>query len=250
MLDTLICDKNELTHLPPLPDTLTTLYCCSNKLTTLPPLPNLKQLSCARNKFIRLELPDSLEHLYCVSNQLVELHLPTHLLVLYCNRNQLETLELNEALQHLDCGNNRITHIAFNQSLTHINVSHNPIVTLPPLPESILTLDIRHTKIHHCFDIPYSLEFIFTYGTPLCDKVMSYLNIDKPMSNPIVLRTTFEKIEDLEERFRYTYYCLKVKERALKWIWRIREKLAMEQYHPDRLMEWLTVHDYDSLESW
>ena len=79
---------------------------------------------------------------------------------------------------------------------------------------------------------------------------MSYLKIDKPMSNPIILRTTFEKIEEIEERFRYTYYCLKVKEKALKWIWRTREKIAMEHYHPDRLMEWISVHGYDSLEGW
>jgi hypothetical protein len=157
---------------------------------------------------------------------------------------------LNESLQHLDCGHNRLRQITFQESLTHVNISYNQIDTLPPLPESILTLDIRHTEIHRCFDIPYSLEFIFIYGTPLCDKVVTYLKTDRPMSNPIILRNAFELIEDIEERFRYTYYCLKVKERALKWIWRIREKLAIEKYHPDRLVEWLKDHDYDSLEGW
>jgi hypothetical protein len=137
-----------------------------------------------------------------------------------------------------------------NENITHLSIFNNRIDRMPTLPKSILTLDIRKTDIHECFDIPDSLDYIFNYGTPLCDKVQSYLKIHVPMFKPSILKTTFEAIRLIEHRFRTTYYCLKLKERLMVWLWRVRERIAVQTYHPDKLVEWLNHHDYDSLDHW
>jgi len=36
----------------------------------------------------------------------------------------------------------------------------------------------------------------------------------------------------------------------MRWLWRSRERIAMETYHPEKLLVWLHHHDYDSLERW
>ena len=244
------CSYNELIELPPLPDTLKTLYCCSNQLKTFPKLPDLIRLSCAMNQLTSLDLPDSIEHVYCRSNQLVHLTIPPNVVVLYCGCNVLETLDLNEGLLELECSNNQLTHIQLTETLVTANLSYNPIDTLPLLPETLLTLNMRHTNIADCFYIPERLCHLYAYRTPLYDKVESVLKADMPVYDPVLLKEAFDTIKSIEQRFRYSYYCLKLKEKMINWLWRIRERIAIETYHPDRLMEWLAVHDYDSLDGW
>jgi hypothetical protein len=95
-LKKLICYKNNLTCLPPLPQNLQELYCSKNKLTCLPPLPpNLQELSCSNNKLTCLPpLPPNLETLSCFSNKLTCLPtclptLPPNLKILYCHDNPI-----------------------------------------------------------------------------------------------------------------------------------------------------------------
>jgi hypothetical protein len=137
-----------------------------------------------------------------------------------------------------------------NENITQLNISHNRIVTLPILPKGILTLNIRDTDIHECFEIHDSLEYLFLYGTPLCHKLQSFLKTDEYISKPNIIKSAFEAIQRIEKQFRYSYYCLKVKERILRWLWRSRENIAIKKYHPDNLIEWLSHHDYDSIDSW
>lgn len=249
-LITLICDGNNLTRLRKLPDTLKILYCGSNQLNTLPRLPNLEELSFPKNRITRVKLPDSLKYLNCRSNKIVNLKIPTHLQVLYCDNNLISSLVINDTLQHLECSNNKITQITLNEQISQINISHNRIVKLPILPKSILTLNIRATDIHDCFEIPPQMEYLFLYGTPVYHKLQSFLNTDEHISDPKIIKSAFETIQSIEKRFRYAYYCLKLKERMMTWLWRSRENIAIKKYHPDNLIEWLSHHDYDTLDHW
>ena len=36
----------------------------------------------------------------------------------------------------------------------------------------------------------------------------------------------------------------------MNWLWRSREKIAMEKYHPDKLIQLLEHNPYDILDSW
>ena len=247
-LISLICNANRLTRLPKLPITLKTLECGSNQLTRLR-LPTLEKLNCSKNNLSRLILPPSITSVYCGSNQLTSLKIPPKVEALGCNRNSLKSINIPDSLLHLECSNNRLTHITFNRALTYVNLSNNRIEKIPTLPVSILKLNIRHTDIHACFDIPDNLQGLFSYGSPLYHKVTCLLRIDN-VSDPTILRQAFESIRRIEDRFRYTYYCLRLKEKYRAWLWRIREKIASTRYHPANLIEWLKDHDYDSLDLW
>ena len=92
-LNFLICNSNQLTSLPELPQSLISIECIQNQLTSLP------------------ELPQSLKYLYCWGNQLTSLpEMPQNLLGLYCSQNQLVTLpQLPEGLSTLSCYDNLLT---------------------------------------------------------------------------------------------------------------------------------------------
>ena len=91
----LYCGYNQLTSLPPLPETLKELYCDFNQLISLPPLPEtLEILDCTNNQLTSLPpLLETLAILYCYNNQLTSLPpLPETLEILYCYDNRLTSL--------------------------------------------------------------------------------------------------------------------------------------------------------------
>ena len=97
-LDTLICQGNQLTSLPALPNTITYLDCQGNQLSSLPTLPPaIKSIFCASNLLTTLPaLPSTLTLLLCQSNQLNSLPtLPSSLSTLFCYTNQLTSRPVN-----------------------------------------------------------------------------------------------------------------------------------------------------------
>ena len=248
-LITLMCGSNHIKRLPKLPDTLKKLYCYSNQLNTLPRLPNLEELSCSENMLVRLKIPDSMKKLYCCKNYISYLKLPTNLELLHCVRNVIETLELNKELRELECSNNKLTCIKFNENIRWANISCNRINKIPLLPKSILTLNIRCTDIDECFHVPEQMEHIYFYGTPIYNKVQSFLKTEDHVHAAFMIRYAFERIKQIEYSFKYTYYCLNLKEGLVRWLWKSREKIAMEKYHPDNLVE-ILKNGYDALDEW
>jgi len=130
-LKILICEDNNFTELPNLPDSLTELYCDNNQLTVLPSLPKkLNNLHCNKNKLIVLpDLPDSLQNLYCSNNRLTSLpNLPQKLEDLNCNNNQLTTLP--------DLPN----------KLLVLSFSYNNLKTIPILPKKIMAITCNNNN--------------------------------------------------------------------------------------------------------
>ncbi|HBX49872.1 MAG TPA: hypothetical protein DEH02_02260 [Bacteroidales bacterium] len=119
-IKTLECGMNQLNSLPALPDSLRYLYCILNNLTVLPPLPStLEQLWCEQNNLTSLpELPDSLWYLRCFYNNITELP------------------EFPNKTQYVDCSYNQITNIvSLNPGLKVLLCHHNQLTSLPPLPQ-------------------------------------------------------------------------------------------------------------------
>jgi len=62
VLKRLLCENNNLTELPPLPEGLKLLYCNNNQLTSLPVLPaSLEDLNCSFNQLTTLPVLQSQE---------------------------------------------------------------------------------------------------------------------------------------------------------------------------------------------
>ena len=254
-LQELYCSRNKLEKIPKLPQDIIHLDCAYNNLTKIPKLPNSIQIIyCSENQLTHLpKLHDTLSELNCSYNKIVNIHLPTHLRILNCNHNLIEHLSLNLNLQKLECSSNRITTIELTEKLKDINLSYNPIVSIPLFPISISHVNMKFTDICSCFDIHKNIEksgYLFFYGTPLYTKVVNVLQVEEHVTDPILIKTAFEKINMIEYRFRFHYYSLKLKERFMNGLWKIREKIAMAKYHPDKLIQLLQQHDYDVLDNW
>jgi uncharacterized repeat protein (TIGR01451 family) len=145
-LTQLICSANQITVLPPLPNTIIWLECGDNQLTSLGTLPpSLQYLSCGGNPLGSLpQLPNTLTTLYCPANQLTSLPtLPNSLIYLFCNMNQLTSLPtLPPSLGELVC-------------------SDNPLTSLPTLPNSIVSIDCRHDQLNSLPALPTSLRYFY-----------------------------------------------------------------------------------------
>jgi Leucine-rich repeat (LRR) protein len=159
----LYCNRNNLTYLPELPDSLIYLNCSHNQLTSLPELSvNLKDLNCCSNQLTYLsKLPDSLKNLICDSNQLTYLSkLPDSLTYLNCDYNQLTSLtELPKNLIQLRCNYNQLTSLQeLPDSLTCLNCHHNQLTSLPELPNSLKVLNCDYNQLTSLPELPEKLE--------------------------------------------------------------------------------------------
>ena len=170
------CEQNNLTTLPPLPQTLGKIFCYYNKITVLPPLPpNLWYLDFDHNLVTNIPqpLPPNLEKLYCC---------------------------------------------------------HNLLTFLPNLHKNL-----RIERFYY-YDNP--IDDILRYGTVFWPR--NYLHIKIRIIN----------------RFRYTYYSTKFKQRFRDWLWvKVREPKIRDKYSPTNLIERISgIEDeeqfHNALDSW
>ena len=202
LLETLYCDDNYLTSLPPLPPNLRILSCLRNKLRSLPPLPQtLEYLFCSYNSFTYLPpLPQNLLNLYCDKTGLNSLPvLPPNLLQLYCVGNNLTSLpNLPSTLQNLYC-------------------SHNKLTSMPKLPESII-----------CFAY---------YFNPIWENQRQIIQQSPNPYDQASVLITIKQINTYNS-FRNLYYYLKFKNQFRNWLWeKVRKPKIEQKYHPNNLIQ-------------
>ena len=130
-LDTLNCNNNLLTTIPPIAKTIKVLFASYNQLTSLP-----------------TSLPDSLHVLLCNNNKLTSLpSLPAKLNYLSCEYNQLTSLvDIPETVGILLCNNNKLDYIQkIPGSIAIFTCDNNQLTFLPPFPAT------DSTKGHNCY---------------------------------------------------------------------------------------------------
>lgn len=164
-LQTLNCSYNELTGLPPFPDSLINLDIAYNEFNSLPPLPPLlATFICTNNPLHQFPvLPLSLQRLTCASTSLTALPpLPSALQELHCQNNELIFLpELPASLTDLNCSNNYLVRVpALPDSLISLDCSHNRLETLSILPNSLQFLIIHHNRLTTLPQLSESLRFL------------------------------------------------------------------------------------------
>ena len=150
-----------------------------------------------------------------------------HLTHLYCSRNELTWLPpLNSSLKYLDCSDNKLTKLPqINSNLKRLDCEHNLLTELPYL---------NNITVLNCSDNPMP-------HLPALNTKLTYINCDLLCSSSIFS----DKIAILM-KFRFTFYCLKLKNKFKRWLWeKVREPKIMAKFHPDRLNE---LKDTDDLE--
>lgn len=143
--------------------------------------------------------------LNCCNNQLKSLpNLPQSLKVLYCPNNDLEELpELPHTLRSLYCYKNKLKYLPhIPTTLTKLYCSYNCLFILPELPRNIYELRINDNPL------------IYKDNTIECIRY----------TNRIIAKC------------KYTFYCLKYKNKFRDWLWvKIRKPKIEAQYHPSRV---------------
>ena len=184
-LKTLYCNRNNLTILTLLPNTIKSLYCGDNQLLNLPTLPDsLVNLQCENNLLSRLEnlpnsiidldcynnqitfidkLPSSLIYFHCYLNQLSNLpELPNSITEFYCNDNKLNSLpKLPTSLTNLNCQNNRLINLPnLPNSIEYLNCFKNQLTFLPNLPNQLFEFDCSFNQLTKLPNLPFTLRYL------------------------------------------------------------------------------------------
>lgn len=164
-LQTLSCDRSQISQIPPLPSSLTTLSCSSlTRLQELPALPpGLRTLNCISTALLHLPpLPATLEYLDCARcHELLSLPpLPESLRVLDCHSTPLRDLPpLPDSLETLICSFTQLTALSSLPShLRELDISSTEIQRLPPLPAGLSVFKCSHSLLTELPEIP---QYIF-----------------------------------------------------------------------------------------
>jgi hypothetical protein len=267
-LTDLNCSYNQLIELNNLPDSLLYLNCRQNKIKNIILPPNLKTFECTYNQIERLKMPDSLEEVYCASNEIKNIihisknlkyfncfdnnikvfpSLPDNLIELIVSKNKIKKLPLlNEKLKILRCGACDILKIDYlPESLEIICLSGNKqLYELPKIRSNILNYfncsftNIEIDKLYYLYN---RLNIFICNHTKLFNKYITDNNHLYNRNNNInVLKIIY--------KFKFNYFTLRYKRQFIIWMWRVREKKAMEKYSPENLQILLSdVTDEDEM---
>lgn len=146
---------------------------------------------------------------------------------LICSNNNLTSLPpLNKSLEYLDCSFNKLTKLPqLNSNLRRLDCDHNLLTDLPYL---------NNITVLNCVNNPMP-------RLPALNTKLTYINCDLLCS--FILYSN--KIKILM-KFRFTFYCLKFKNKFKKWLWeKVREPKVMTKFHPTHLN---ALKDNDNLE--
>jgi Leucine-rich repeat (LRR) protein len=146
---------------------------------------------------------------------------------LYCSRNKLTLLpSLNSSLKYLDCSYNKLTRLPqFNSKLKRLDCEHNLLTDLPYL---------NNITVLNCSDNPMP-------HLPALNTKLTHINCDL-----LCCSTIFSDKINILMNFRFTFYCLKFKNKFKRWLWeKVREPKVMAKFHPNHLTN---LEETDDLE--
>jgi len=224
--------------------------------------PDLRDFKFARRVFITncklrtypytLPIPNWVESLSIEFTKINELPcLPINLTRLYISRTTLERLpdylphSLNEFILEYSPLIDTLPSLPYKLSkLVCVNTS---IRELPPLPEYLYILYCWNNQLIRLPQIPLSLRYLRCVGNPFSEMPWVKLlhekgpNFSQVQINLFTLETVI--------RFREMYYAVRLRERFKRWLWRPREREAMAELHPSRVMEFVENTASEDMES-
>jgi len=208
------CKLHTYPHTIPIPNWIESISIEFTEINEVPPLPiNLRRLYISRTSLERL--PDYLP--YMLYEFIVE------------ESPRLEKLpQLPNTLSKLVCVNTSIRE-------------------LPKLPEELYILYCWNNRLTRLPEIPRSLRYLRCAGNLFSD--MPWINLLHG-GGPTLSQVHINRI-DIETvlRFREIYYAVRFREQFKRWLWRPREREAMEEMNPIRLAEFVQSASPEKLDS-
>lgn len=240
---------------------LRVLYLDNNQLTELPPIPaTLQELSVSGNYLKKIQkLPSGLTNLNLSNNFLEELPftLPEELETLQISTNLLTTLPLlPDDLRYLDVSENNLTEItSIPSSLKNFKGCKNKFTRLPVFPETITEITVPNNQLRHlpafengqhkqiylgvngnCLQnlpsFPGNVLISFSEN-PLLEETLGH-----PKSAYLALTAKWNRTiarNNILVQFRFLFYLYKFRPKLRDWLWRLRERKAIADCHPNKL---------------
>jgi hypothetical protein len=254
-LAVLVCNNNCLKCLPDFNDNLEIVYCSNNFIVSISTVKNLKTLDCSYNLLKTLPLLNNIERLDCSHNKIKTIPPLNPLLKeMICSHNESTILSsfgisltnmdcswnhlvllppLNNRLIKLECSNNKLVSLpVINNSLVILNCSFNQLISLPPLLY-VKELDCRYNPMHTLPNLD-NLHFINIRKTNIRNIVGVFTSHGMyPIS--IIFKSKINRWN----HFRKFYFLSKLRKRFVSWMWKSREKIIREQFHPRHLDDFL-----------
>lgn len=214
--------------------------------------PDLRDFKFARRVFITnckikvypytLPIPNWISSLSIEHTEINELPcLPINLTRLYISNTTMEILPdylPNTLTEFILEKTPRIDKLSpLPRNLNKLICADTSIRRLPPLPENLYTLYCWNNKLTRLPQIPRRLRYLRCVGNPFSE--MPWVNLlherGPNFSQVQISRTNLETVL----RFREMYYAVRLRERFKQWLWRPREREAMTELHPSRIMEFV-----------
>ena len=140
---------------------------------------NLISFDGSFNKYLNVIINDKLENLTIMSIELKELPtLPESLKVLNCNSNNMKNIIITDNILELYCDYCLLLEeIKFNDKLEILSCDHNLINNLDNLPESIIEVSCKYTKLTQFNNIPNNLKYLNITGNQFSDEDICNLDL-------------------------------------------------------------------------
>jgi len=111
------------------------------------------------------------------------------------------------------------------------------LIKLPPLNVNLEILNCIRNRITSLPEINNNLEELYCSYNPIFDVIF----------NTYELSITRRDVKILNN-FRRTFYTLKYKGKFRRWLWNVREKIAMDRYSPANLEALLSQVEEEEFE--
>ena len=106
--------------------------------------------------------------------------------------------------------------------LYSLNCSYNELTELPPIPPSLRILNCSDNNIEVFPDMPEEMNFLSIENNPHIYR----------FTHPRMINITNCAIRKLKD----ILYASKLKTPLRAWMWRAKERVAIREMHPDRVM--------------
>ena len=173
-------NNNKLLELNNLPNSLKELCCSSNKIKTLLLSENLIKFEGSYNNLSSIILNNKLQILIISNNSFIDLpKLPESLIILNCCSNMINKIILPINLKELYCDYcEELYKIYFNDKLEILSCDYTLIDNLDDIPNCILKISCRHTKITKIINIPNTLKYLDIEGNIFLDNDIKYFDLN------------------------------------------------------------------------
>jgi Leucine Rich repeats (2 copies) len=217
---------------------LKTFNCSYNQIKSIPEHDTIENLDCYHNKLLRIGYYKSLKRLDSCINYIHTIEPMNTLIYLNCDSNYLKIISGFPELRYLTCSNCPIEKIEYMEHLTLIDFHTTNVRHIPEFKNLTKIISGKHL-----FAFPYIVsrpKYLYITNQQMLDCIGNSSNKHYIVQNDIDI---IVQRSNVLARMRELRYALKYREPLLNLLWKVRENIAKEKYHPSNLLKFIEENE-------